>query len=73
MATKEQGKKADLEEPLIMKRGATVRDVCMKLHRDFVNKFKKAKIWGKSAKFPGQMKGLPHKLEDGDIVEVYLN
>ncbi|MFQ5474981.1 MAG: OBG GTPase family GTP-binding protein, partial [Candidatus Nanoarchaeia archaeon] len=51
--TKERGKKADLEEPLIMKRGATAKDVCMKLHRDFINKFKKAKIWGKSAKFPG--------------------
>ncbi|MFC1752923.1 OBG GTPase family GTP-binding protein [Thermoproteota archaeon] len=70
--TKEQGKKADLDEPMILQRGITVRGICMKLHRDFLNQFKYAKIWGKSAKFPGQTKGLKHVLQDGDVIEIFL-
>ena len=69
---KEAGKKADLEVPLIMRRGNTIRDMCNKLHRDFVNKFRFAKIWGRSAKFPGQMHMLNHVLQDGDIVQIHL-
>jgi small GTP-binding protein len=69
---KEVGKKADLEIPLIMRRGNTIRDMCNKLHRDFVNKFRFAKIWGRSAKFPGQMQMLDHVLADGDVVQIHL-
>ncbi|MEM4268111.1 MAG: TGS domain-containing protein, partial [Candidatus Woesearchaeota archaeon] len=49
-----------------------VEDVCNKLHRDFVNKFKFARVWGKSAKFPGQTFSLRHNLMDGDIIEIVL-
>lgn len=69
---KEVGKKADLGVPLIMRQKATVKDVCEKLHRNFVNRFRFAKIWGKSAKFPGQTKGLEHTLLSEDIVEIHL-
>lgn len=69
---KEVGKKADLEVPLIMRHGNTVRDMCNKLHRDFVNKFRFSKVWGPSAKFPGQRLMLDHVLKDGDIVQIYL-
>ncbi len=69
---KEAGKKADMDVPLIMREKATVKDVCDKLHRNFTNRFRFAKIWGKSAKFPGQTKGVEHSLVDGDIVEVHL-
>ena len=51
---KEVSKKADLTVPLIIFQGATIQDLCTKLHRDFVTKFAFAKVWGKSAKFPGQ-------------------
>ena len=69
---KEIGKKADLNVPLIMKEKATIKDVCEKLHRAFINRFRFAKIWGKSAKFPGQMKGMEHSLIDEDVVEIHL-
>ncbi len=69
---KEIGKKPDYEEPLIMRSGSMVQDVCSKLHRDFVNKFKFAKIWGPSAKFPGQSFMLDHKLADEDVLEIHL-
>jgi uncharacterized protein len=69
---KEAGKKADLDVPLIIQKPATVEDVCNKLHRDFVKKFKFARIWGKSVKFPGQRLMLKHLLRDEDIVEIHL-
>jgi uncharacterized protein len=70
---KEPKKEPDMEEPLIMRQGCTLKDVCDKLHRDFVSKFKFAKIWGKSSKFPGQkLLSLEHKLVDNDVVEVHV-
>ena len=70
---KEYNKKADLEEPMIMWEGATLKDLCSKLHKDFVARFKYAKIWGKSVKFGGmKVPKLKHKLEDGDIVELRI-
>ena len=69
---KEPTKVADLEEPLIVFRNFTVGDVCKKLHKDFVDKFKFSRVWGKSAKFDGQKKMLKHKLIDGDVLELHL-
>ncbi|RME52885.1 GTP-binding protein [Candidatus Woesearchaeota archaeon] len=69
---KEPGKAADMEEPLIMFRGASVRDVCEKLHKDFVKNFKFARVWGRSAKFGGQKVMLGHCLENGDVLELHI-
>ncbi|ADG13940.1 small GTP-binding protein [Methanocaldococcus infernus ME] len=69
---KPQGKKPDFDEPLIMRKGATVKDVCEKLHRDFVKNFRYALVWGKSVKYPGQRVGLDHKLEDEDILTIVI-
>lgn len=70
---KEVGKKADMQEPLIMFEGCTLRDICRKLHKDFITKFKFAKLWGKSAKFPGQMfRKLDKMVQDKDVVEIHL-
>ncbi len=70
---KEVNKKADMDVPLIMKKPATIRDVCLKLHKDFITNFRFAKVWGKSAKFDGQIFHKPmHKLKDGDIVELHI-
>lgn len=70
---KEPGKDPDLKEPLIMRRGCTIRTVCDKLHRDFVSKFKFARLWGKSARFPGQkLLSMEHKMLDKDVLEIHL-
>ncbi len=68
---KPPGGKADMGNPMILRRGARVEDVCRKLHRDFVENFKYAKVWGKSVKFDGQRVGLEHVIEDGDILTIY--
>lgn len=70
---KEVGKKADMDVPMIMRRGQTIKDMCEKLHRDFVTKFKYSKVWGKSSKFPGQRFLLNHELLDGDVVELHIS
>ena len=70
---KEVNKKPDMNVPLIMQKPATIKDMCVKLHKDFLDKFKFAKVWGKSAKFEGQMFHKPeHTLQDGDIVELHI-
>jgi small GTP-binding protein len=66
------GKVPDMKVPLIMKKGCTISNVCEKVHREFVTKFRFARVWGKSAKFPGQRFMLEHALEDGDIIEIHL-
>ncbi len=67
---KPPGKKVE-DEPMVLRRGATVRDVCERLHRDMVEKFRYAKVWGRSVKFDGQRVGIDHRLEDGDILTIY--
>jgi len=69
---KEPGKEADLKIPLIIGRNSKVSDLCNKLHKDFVAKFKFCRVWGKSSKFPGQRFMLDHKLQDRDVIEIHL-
>lgn len=69
---KEPRKEADMEEPMIITRGSTIRDVCNKTHKDFSKKFRFARVTGPSAKFPGQRLMLKHTLKDGDILEIHL-
>jgi len=70
---KPPSKKPDMDEPLVMKRGAKVEDVCRKLHRDMQRKFKYARVWGNSVKFDGQRVGIDHTLEDEDILTIYTS
>jgi small GTP-binding protein len=69
---KEPGKSADMNIPLITFTGATIENICNKLHRDFVGRFKFARVWGKSAKFPGQSLTLKHVMKDEDVLEIHL-
>jgi hypothetical protein len=68
---KEQRKEPDLEKPLVIKKGDTIEDVCVKIHKDLLKKFKYAKIKGNSVKFDWQRVGLEHKPEHEDIIEIY--
>lgn len=69
---KPQGKAADLNEPMIIRYGATVGDVCDKLHRDFRKRFRYAQVWGTSAKHEGQRAGLDHVMDDNDVLTLVL-
>lgn len=67
------GKKADMNEPLILKDGSTVEDACKKLHRTFKDKFRYANVSGPSAKHDIQKVGLEHVLKDGDILTIVMS
>ena len=67
---KPQGEKADLEEPMVVRKGTTIAEICQRLHRDFIRKFRYSQVWGPSAKFPGQTVGLNHEVKDQDIVSI---
>lgn len=60
------------EKPLVVKRGATVLEVAKIIHKDLYQKFAYARVWGASAKYPGQRTGPDHVLEDKDIVEINI-
>ena len=51
--------------------GATVGDLADQIHHDLAGRARKGKIWGTSAKFPGQEVSLEHVLASGDVVEIY--
>ncbi len=59
-------------KPLVLRRGATVLDVARAVHSELYERFAYARIWGPSAKYPGQRVGPNHVVEDGDIVEINI-
>jgi hypothetical protein len=68
---KAPGKTADLEDPVILPKGRTVLDFAAQIHKDFAQKLKFARIWGKE-KYDGQMVQRDYVLRDGDIIEMHL-
>jgi len=69
--TKSRFEGADYEEPLVIKAGSTIEDVCISIHRELRENFKYALITGPSAKFSNQRVGLGHVVKDGDVVQVF--
>lgn len=64
-----KGEKSD-DEPMILKKGSTIEDICNKLHSDFKENFRYARIWGPTAKFPKQRVGMDHQVKEGDTVRI---
>lgn len=62
---------ADLSQPFVLKIGATVDEFAEKVHKDFVENLKSARVWGKGV-HDGQHVGRDHVLNDGDIVELHV-
>jgi len=48
---KPKGGIVDLDEPIILKKGKTIKDVVEQIHKNLLGKFKYAMVWGKSSKF----------------------
>jgi ribosome-interacting GTPase 1 len=69
--SKPPGKEPDLTAPFVLKKGTTVEELAGKVHKDFLEKLKSARIWGSGA-FDGQPVGRDYVLHDGDIVELRI-
>ena len=65
-----KGGETDFKEPLIVRKGNTVMDVCNKLHRNLKKDLRFGLVWGKSVKFGGQRVGLNHVLIDEDVLTI---
>ena len=69
--TKSPGKKVDMNDPMVMKKGSTLKDAAEEVHKDFRHKLKYALVWG-SGKFDGQRVSQDHVLQDNDIIEMHI-
>lgn len=69
--SKAPGKEPDLTAPFVLKQGSTVAGFAGKVHKDFQEKLKWAKIWGSGA-YEGQMVNRDYVLHDGDVVELHI-
>jgi ribosome-interacting GTPase 1 len=69
--TKVPGKEPDLTEPVVLKKGSTVEEVALSVHKDFAAKLRYAKIWG-SGKFGGQMVKRDYRVSEGDVIELHI-
>jgi ribosome-interacting GTPase 1 len=65
------GKDPDRSAPFVCKRGSTVEDFAAKVHKDFVENLKGARVWGKAV-YDGQLVGRDYVLHDEDVVELHI-
>jgi small GTP-binding protein len=57
-------------DPVALHPPVTVVDVANTIHHDLAARCSGARVWGPSARFPGQRVGRDHPLGDGDTVEI---
>ena len=67
---KPPGQSPEEADRLWVERGATVGDLAAAVHRDLARRLTGARVWGKSARQPGQTVSTEHPLSDGDVVEL---
>jgi ribosome-interacting GTPase 1 len=58
--------------PIVSQGKLTVGELAKIIHNDFYNRFKYARIWGPSAKFPNERVGIDRVLDDGTIIQLYI-
>jgi len=69
--SKPPGKKVDLNDPHVLKRGASVVDIARSVHKDFAEQLAYAKLW-REGSFSGQMITRDQVLQDQDVVELHI-
>lgn len=69
--TKAPGKEPNFKAPFVLSKESTLEDLAAKIHKDFADKLKFAKVWGKAV-YDGQMVQRDYVLQEGDIVEIHI-
>lgn len=71
--TKKRGDHPDLSDPICLRKGATIEDVCNGIHRSLAPNFRYGLVWGKSSKFSphAQKVSLAHQVQDEDVVSIF--
>lgn len=69
--TKTPGRSADRDRPFTVRRGQTVHDVAMLVHKEIAQSLRYARLW-RGQEFNGQQVGRDHAVADGDIIELHV-
>jgi uncharacterized protein len=69
--TKIPGRPPDMTRPFTVRRGQTVADVAVLVHKEIAADLRYARLWGPGT-FDGQQVGRDHALADGDVVELHI-
>ena len=69
--TRAPGKAHDPSAPFVLPRDSSLEELAEKVHRDFKEKLKYARVWGKAV-YAAQMVQRDYTLQDGDVVELHI-
>jgi ribosome-interacting GTPase 1 len=69
--TKAPGKEPDHTRPFVMKKGSRLDELAGRIHKDFLERMKFARVWGKAV-HDGQMVHRDYILQGGDVVEIHV-
>jgi ribosome-interacting GTPase 1 len=67
--SKAPGEEPDFNAPFVCKRGTTVEEFAARIHKDFADNLKAARVWGEGV-FDGQMVSRDYTLQEGDVIEL---
>lgn len=70
--SKPPGKKADMDTPYVLRRGQTVQDAAARVHRDFAEHLRFARLFRPDHEHDGLMVERTHVIEDRDVLEFHL-
>lgn len=71
--TKKRGEAPDFKDPIILTKsrgGLSIKDAINQIHRQLLDDFSSAYVWGKSCKFSPMTCGLQHQLCDEDVIQI---
>lgn len=69
--TKQPGKPPDMTSPFTCPIGSTVAELAGRVHKDFEDGLKSARVWGQGV-HDGQTVGRDHVLHEKDVVELHM-
>jgi ribosome-interacting GTPase 1 len=69
--TRAPGKPHDPSAPFVLPKESKLEDLAEKIHKDFREKLKYARVWGKGV-YDGQMVQRDYVLKEGDVAEFHL-
>jgi hypothetical protein len=73
--TKKKGRSPSFDAPIVLtegRGGVSIENACMQIHKELVDNFKYAMVWGTSTKYSPQRCGLTHFLEDEDVLQIVI-
>jgi ribosome-interacting GTPase 1 len=69
--TRAPGKDPDLTSPFVLPKASRLEDLAEKVHKDFKEKLKYARVWGRGV-YDGQMVQKDYVLQEGDVAELHI-